>query len=383
MFVHFSEPVVDDTAGAEIAPANFTTAVGGGVTAINRITPFPAPADNGMQEAILVLGGPVTVGDITGNLLNLTVNNVEDISSPNSPLADDATDPPDTADPLVANTHRISDIALGIIGNGIVEPVAAVGQTQPAGGSGVGIVTDFDGSDFLQVEDINIQVHRYTGEGFTPILFWENAKIIPNSYKNSGLWLPFVDEIADSGNRPFSGLVPRPWSPGPDSIGMNPVAGDLFDHDWISDSKIVSNADLDFFFRIDGTVNNRLYAARCEDDTASDWYRRIRPWTIKIRNVVTQAGGISILNNIINPNRNERTTLHYELTRGGTVNIQIFDLAGGLVEVLQRGYQDPGEYSVSWNGRNRSGNVVARGIYFIRYVGPGGIDQIRKVLVVK
>ncbi|RKX85358.1 MAG: hypothetical protein DRP70_11825, partial [Spirochaetes bacterium] len=75
--------------------------------------------------------------------------------------------------------------------------------------------------------------------------------------------------------------------------------------------------------------------------------------------------------------------LHYNLSQGGTVTIQVFDLAGGMVEVLQRGYQAAGEYSVSWNGRNRSGNVVARGIYFIRYVGPGGIDQIRKVLVVK
>jgi len=384
VFVHFSEPVVDDTAGAAITFANFATGVGGGVTAVNRVTPFPAPADNGMQEAVLVLGGAVNAGDITANALNLTVNNIEDIPSPNSPLADDAVDPPDTAAPLVSITHRISDVALGIIGNGIVEPVTAIGQTQPAGGTGVGIITAFDGSDFLQDEDINLQVHRYTGQGFTPVLYWENTKLIPSSYKNSGLWIPFAEEVANSVNRPFSGLVPRPWSSGPGSALMNSVAGDLFDHDWIADTKIVNDADLEFFFRIDGGgPTNHLYAARCIDETASDWYRKIRPWSFKIRDIVTQAGGISILNNIINPNRNERTSLHYNLTQGGTVNIQVFDLAGGMVEVLQRGYQAAGEYAVSWNGRNRSGNVVARGIYFIRYVGPGGIDQIRKVLVVK
>ena len=35
-----------------------------------------------------------------------------------------------------------------------------------------------------------------------------------------------------------------------------------------------------------------------------------------------------------------------------------------------------------WNGTNNSGNAVARGIYFIRVVGPG-IDETRKVMVVK
>jgi len=142
---------------------------------------------------------------------------------------------------------------------------------------------------------------------------------------------------------------------------------------------------LDFFFsfKAGGMVPSLLYSARVLDESSSTWYQEVRPWTFMLRNVVTQAGNISILNNIINPLRNEMTTLHYSLTRGGIVSIQVFDLAGGMVEVLERGYQAAGEYAVSWNGRNRSGNVVARGIYFIRYVGPGGIDQIRKVLVVK
>jgi|GEM_PF-5954850 len=40
-----------------------------------------------------------------------------------------------------------------------------------------------------------------------------------------------------------------------------------------------------------------------------------------------------------------------------------------------RGSQSPGSYTVSWDGRNHAGNVVARGIYFIRFVGPDNIDQ--------
>jgi len=50
--------------------------------------------------------------------------------------------------------------------------------------------------------------------------------------------------------------------------------------------------------------------------------------------------------------------------------------------VLYRGQRTAGEYSTSWDGRNRGNRVVARGVYFIKIVGPG-INEIRKVLVVK
>jgi len=50
--------------------------------------------------------------------------------------------------------------------------------------------------------------------------------------------------------------------------------------------------------------------------------------------------------------------------------------------VLTRGTQAAGTYTTSWDGKNRSGAPVARGIYFIRVVGPD-FDEIRKVLVVR
>jgi flagellar hook assembly protein FlgD len=57
-------------------------------------------------------------------------------------------------------------------------------------------------------------------------------------------------------------------------------------------------------------------------------------------------------------------------------------LDGNLVQVLYRGSRPAGEYVDSWDGKNRGGRVVARGMYFIRIVGPD-IDEIRKVMVVK
>jgi flagellar hook assembly protein FlgD len=65
------------------------------------------------------------------------------------------------------------------------------------------------------------------------------------------------------------------------------------------------------------------------------------------------------------------TTLFYSLTTAGKVTI---------VNVLVRGTQAAGSHITSWDGKNRGGRIVARGIYFIRAVGPG-FDEFRKVLV--
>ena len=77
------------------------------------------------------------------------------------------------------------------------------------------------------------------------------------------------------------------------------------------------------------------------------------------------------------------TTLHYTLAKTGTVTISVYDLAGDLVRVLARNSDvAPGDYLQTWDGRTSSGRIVARGVYFIRIVGPG-IDEVRKVLVIR
>ena len=108
----------------------------------------------------------------------------------------------------------------------------------------------------------------------------------------------------------------------------------------------------------------------------------MRPFTIDIHDVVTQRGGVTILNNVIDPTNGERTRLHFTISKSGPVTITVFTLDGDVVRSLQRGTMGAGDYTVSWDGRNRSGDAVARGMYFIRIVA-SGIDEIRKVMVVR
>ena len=80
--------------------------------------------------------------------------------------------------------------------------------------------------------------------------------------------------------------------------------------------------------------------------------------------------------------KREKTIVQVELPKAGNVVVQVFTLDGNVVKVLERGLKGGGTYSYFWDGTNAAGNAVARGIYFIRVVGPG-MDEIRKVMVIK
>jgi flagellar hook assembly protein FlgD len=42
-------------------------------------------------------------------------------------------------------------------------------------------------------------------------------------------------------------------------------------------------------------------------------------------------------------------------------------LAGWIIRTLIRGYQQPGVYTVVWDGRDNRGQDVASGVYFYRF----------------
>jgi len=106
------------------------------------------------------------------------------------------------------------------------------------------------------------------------------------------------------------------------------------------------------------------------------------PWAFAIHDIRTQKGSVQILNNVINPDKGESATLQYVVSAAGRVTVTVFDLAGSLVNVLVRGSLAAGEYETLWDGTNRGGRKVTRGLYFVRIVGPG-MDETRKVLVVR
>jgi hypothetical protein len=158
----------------------------------------------------------------------------------------------------------------------------------------------------------------------------------------------------------------------------------------IKRNDILEAGMLDFLFSIPSPNYSPelgpLYGVRftLPDVSETNWYNPQNFANFKVNTGETkyQRSGATILSNVINPTKGEKTVLHYILTRGGQVTIQVFTLDGNLVQSLYRGSREAGEYDAVWDGKNRGGNIVARGMYFIRIVAPD-IDEIRKVMVVK
>ncbi|MGP1521686.1 MAG: FlgD immunoglobulin-like domain containing protein [Treponema sp.] len=122
-----------------------------------------------------------------------------------------------------------------------------------------------------------------------------------------------------------------------------------------------------------------LYALRLKDpnDPAS-----IDLWSFDISAIKKQAGGVSILNNVINVETGEKCTIAVTAEKAGSLSVMVMTLDGDVVKVLYSGHAEKGEHLYRWNGTNKNGEAVARGMYFIRVLGPG-IDETRKVMAIK
>jgi flagellar basal-body rod modification protein FlgD len=75
---------------------------------------------------------------------------------------------------------------------------------------------------------------------------------------------------------------------------------------------------------------------------------------------------IKSLGNFISIENGSVSEIYYQLTKPGRVNVQIFDLNGNLVTVLNEGYKHPSEHKFNWNGKDTSGKPVEDGIYLFR-----------------
>lgn len=105
-------------------------------------------------------------------------------------------------------------------------------------------------------------------------------------------------------------------------------------------------------------------------------------WSFKIKSITEQRGGVTILNNVINPDKGEKTVVKINQPVNGKLNVIVMTLDGNIVTYLNRGEALAGEHFFTWNGKNKAGNSVARGMYFVRVIG-GDFDETRKVMVVK
>jgi hypothetical protein len=64
---------------------------------------------------------------------------------------------------------------------------------------------------------------------------------------------------------------------------------------------------------------------------------------------------------------NPSTTIRYEIPEVSRVSLVVYDIMGREVQRLVDGVIEPGYYTATWEGRNKSGSPVASGIYIYRF----------------
>ncbi len=71
----------------------------------------------------------------------------------------------------------------------------------------------------------------------------------------------------------------------------------------------------------------------------------------------------------------------YQLNVITDVNLQIYDIRGRLVRTLLQSQQNPGEYTMHWDGRTKNNVLAAAGIYFVR-LQANNLQQVQRISLI-
>lgn len=96
--------------------------------------------------------------------------------------------------------------------------------------------------------------------------------------------------------------------------------------------------------------------------------------------VVGASGRISLSRNFPNP-FNPETTLELFLPRPGKASLAIYDVSGRKVASVLDEWLEAGAHTAGWDGRDRYGNAVASGIYFVKLEACGQERRTRIALL--
>ncbi len=76
-----------------------------------------------------------------------------------------------------------------------------------------------------------------------------------------------------------------------------------------------------------------------------------------------------------------RTTIAFDLPRGESVSLEVFDASGRRVRTLSQGWRPAGSHRVEWDQRDRHGSLVRAGVYLYRLRSAGSGVVERKLVV--
>lgn len=78
---------------------------------------------------------------------------------------------------------------------------------------------------------------------------------------------------------------------------------------------------------------------------------------------------------------NPTTTIGFAAPQAGQVKVSVFNILGQNIKDLVDGYMDAGFHQVVWDGKDRSGDQVASGVYFYKITANQFSDTKKMVLL--
>jgi flagellar hook assembly protein FlgD len=80
-----------------------------------------------------------------------------------------------------------------------------------------------------------------------------------------------------------------------------------------------------------------------------------------------------------NPAR-RAATIGFRLARAGSVELELFDLAGHRVRRIESGAYAAGDHTIAWDGADQAGRQIPGGLYVVR-MRTDGAEMKRKLFV--
>ena len=103
--------------------------------------------------------------------------------------------------------------------------------------------------------------------------------------------------------------------------------------------------------------------------------------TAVVNHFETRPVSMTMHQNFPNP-FNPSTTISFEMHEAGEASLKIFNIRGETVTTLAQGHIQPGNYQVTWDGKNSNGQIVAAGNY-IAVLSKGNEQVSRNMLMLK
>lgn len=77
-----------------------------------------------------------------------------------------------------------------------------------------------------------------------------------------------------------------------------------------------------------------------------------------------------------------KTRINFQIPKGETVTIRVYNLLGQMVRTIVDKHYAPGAHNISWDGRDNDGKLVTSGVYYYRF-DAGDFNDIKRLVIIR